>query len=212
MHRRRWLLILVLLCVTVVGFVVVERLTSSEGRRVGIVGDSITAGNVQHLEKVIGPRFKLMVVARNGLRTEEMIGPAQSIAGVNFDQVIINLGSNDVAKKVPVDQAAANLRRLVAIFTGARCIHLVNINAQMTFFGAKPEETAALHAQVIALNDQIKTIAKDTKRVSIIDWNAIVAKKGTGITFDSVHPTPAGEALLAEAYSDALHGCRRQFL
>lgn len=202
MRRRSLLGVAIVLVLAVIAYVVVDRLTSSEGRRVAIIGDSITAGNAQDLVNVIGPHFKLTLRAKAGLRTDEMIGQAQEIAGMKFDQVIINLGTNDVVQNVPTAQAIGNLRRLVAIFSGARCIHIVNVNAQMKAFGAaRPQATD--------LDNQIKALSHDTSRVDVIDWNAIVTKHGNGITIDTVHPTPAGEQLLAHAYSDALEGCRR---
>ena len=58
-------------------------------------------------------------------------------------------------------------------------------------------------------NAKLREIAARRLNTHVIDWNQIVADHVADgiISEDSVHPTPAGVKLLADAYVGALRDC-----
>jgi len=172
-----------------------------------IVGDSITALGRDQLMRTLGPGYSLAIDGHSGFRVAEQLPAARRLAGGNPEQVVINLGTNDVGTEVPPDQAAASLAEMVALFPDARCIHLVTINESMGIptLSLGPERAAAL-------NDRIRALAATDPRIRIVDWAQMVRDyevvHGPGsATVDTVHPTLGAQQALVDGYQASLASC-----
>jgi len=135
---------------------------------------------------------------------------AQQISAQKSDQVIINLGTNDVLQELTVDTSMASLQQMVDLFKGSKCIHLVNINEHMLSFTTG--KSVADGAE--RFNAGLQDLAKADGRISIVDWagasgDSLDTKNPptSSLTFDSVHPTTQGDIELNKLYANALDGC-----
>ena len=184
--------------------------SSGPEESVAIVGDSITAFDQTALNEQLGGDFELVITGNYGKTVDQVMPEAEVVAQRDYDQVIINLGTNDVLQDLPVDQSMAALRQMIELFGDARCIHLVNINEHMLEPLSKESTTAAAQRfnaaqqQVVDADDQL----------SVLDWNAVAAGSlndedppWSTLTEDSVHPTPEGNTRLNDLYRDALDRC-----
>ena len=174
---------------------------------VAIVGDSITEQGTSVLTEDLTGGWRLRVDGRSGYTISQQVPAAQSLAARDPHQVIINLGTNDVIRAADLDQSAAILRQLVALFDGATCIHLVNINEGIVIGGL------SFAPQAAQLNRDMVGIAADDPRVDVLDWSAAVradtdvSHQDDPLLKDTVHPTPRGQHVLAGLYADALAAC-----
>jgi hypothetical protein len=87
-------------------------------------------------------------------------------------------------------------------------VHLVTVNEEMVA-PAVPD----LAARARRLNAGLRKLASEHPRVSIIDWNGLVAdyvragQPDGQLTTDSVHPSDVGKSKLARTYRNALNAC-----
>lgn len=175
-----------------------------EKPRVLVLGDSITNHGQRPLRDTIGPVYALSIEGQDNFRIDQQVPVAERWATRPFEQVVINLGTNDVVQGWPVDQSAASLQRLVDLFTTARCIHLVTVNESL------PGRTAGTAEHAAELNERIREIAASDPRARVVDWNAIVVEQeaqGVKVTSDGVHPTEDGQQLLVGAYEASINAC-----
>ena len=174
---------------------------------VAIVGDSITEMSDRTVHQVLDPQFHVRIRGRGGYRVEEMEPYAIELATSNPEQVVINLGTNDVLKNWPLDKSVSALDRMVKEFSGARCIHLVTINQWIT-----NEADPGVRARAIVFNFAVRKIAAD-QHLDVIDWNAAIEadlKAGSprgALTSDTIHPNATGQTALAQLYRAALDDC-----
>jgi len=174
---------------------------------VALVGDSITEQSEATLLEELRSTYHVRIRGRGGYRIEEMEPYAIELATTKPEQVVINLGSNDALKSWPVDKSVLALRRLIADFEGARCLHLVTVNESMV-----NDRVPDLSERTAALNAEIRRIAA-SENYNVIDWSRAVSEdlaagspRG-GITSDTIHPTPNGQKVLADLYNAALATC-----
>ena len=177
------------------------------GGSVAIIGDSITSLDAQDAQRQLGDRFDVEVSATFGATVAEMLPAATSIASRDHDQVIINLGTNDVLRGIPTGTSMDALRRMIGLFPSARCIHLTNVNTHMVDRDGAPANRAEAEAFDAALDE----LARSDPRLSVVDWDAAVGRSiadgGAPLTKDSVHPTTEGNAVLNSLYRAALEAC-----
>ena len=170
--------------------------------RVLIVGDSITNLVEDDFRAEPEQDYEYTMRATDGATAAEMLPWAQDVSSIDYEQVILNLGTNDVNEGLPAETTRASIEDMVALFPEADCIHLVNLNEHMMITSVD-----AIHA----VNEQLDELAAADPRIRIIDWDAAVtAHLGSGgdpVLTDTVHPTDAGQALILELYLDALHDC-----
>ncbi len=172
-----------------------------------IIGDSITEQSQSLLLDELQPDSVLKVRGRGGYRIEQMEPYAVEAAAADPEQVIVNLGSNDVLLSWPLDRSVEAYTRLLDYFDDARCVHLVTVNER---FRSSTDEGLAFRA--LLLNNQIRLLAAATG-ARVIDWSAMVAAyEASGspdgpITSDSVHPTELGQKMIADAYRQGLRTC-----
>jgi len=172
-----------------------------------IIGDSITEQAEPLLLDQLQPESVVRVRGRGGYRVDQMEPFAVEAAAAEPEQVIVNLGSNDVLTSWPLDKSVEAYTRLLDYFDDARCIHLVTVNER---FVSASDSSMAFRA--LLLNAQIRALASDAG-ARVIDWSSMVADYDAAgapygpITSDSVHPTELGQRMLADAYDEALRTC-----
>ncbi len=181
---------------------------SSGSPRVVIVGDSITHQSDEEIRAHLADQdVDLTIAAMPGATVEHMLEAVRDRDGGPADQVVINLGTNDVSSQVDPERSEALLAELIDHFADARCIHLVTINERV----ASPQDPGAA-IRVEALNSAIEGhAARDG--VAAIDWNAVLAdppgdlEAGDLLADDGVHTSDIGQEVLADVYIEVLDGC-----
>ena len=173
---------------------------------VALVGDSITEQADATFHAVLEPAYRVRVRGRGGYRIEEMEPYAIETATAKPEQVIINLGTNDVLDNWPVDKSVTALNRMIKDFSGTNCLHLVTINESLF-----NENVPGLSGRAALFNLQLRSIAT-SQGIDVIDWAAAVKADaelhpGDPITSDTVHPTERGHKVLAELYKKSLDAC-----
>lgn len=171
-----------------------------------VIGDSITEQGRPVIEQRIGALRRVIVDGRSGFRVDQQLSTAQRLAAVQPDQVIIELGTNDVLQGWDLDRSADGLRQVVDLFGSSRCIHLVMIDENMPSADGESRERAR------RLNAAMADIASSDGRVHLIDVPSLVERfetvdPGEPYALDGVHPTEAGQSTLVDAYVDALDRC-----
>ncbi len=172
-----------------------------------LVGDSITEQAEPVFHEVLDAKYHVRIRGRGGYRVEEMEPYAIELATTKPEQVVINLGTNDVLQGFPIDKSAQAFSRMIDEFGSARCLHVVTVNQNLL-----NENDPGLPSRALVFNlDMRRLIAGH--RVNVIDWSAAVSAYNDAgapdgpITSDTVHPTEAGRKLLAKLYKEALDGC-----
>jgi hypothetical protein len=174
-----------------------------------MVGDSITHQSRDELhvrldERGISPTIEAIPRATAGLMLER----ARQVGMPRADQVIINVGTNDVVKGLSLDGTLTDIVSLIEMFPEARCTHLVTINGHMVSL-----TDHRLTARTRTLNRALHYLAQELPDVHVIDWAGLLAE-GTDVPLaerllaaDSVHTNAVGRAALADIYVDALDRC-----
>jgi hypothetical protein len=176
-----------------------------ERPRVLVLGDSISDRGQRSFREAVGGGFDLSIDGKASFRTDMMLPAAERWSTRPFEQVVINLGTNDVVQGADVDQSAAMIEQMIDLYPQAVCIHLVTVNESM------PESSGPdVRGQAVAFNERLRAIAANDPRVRIVDWAAIVEEQmaqGIDPTLDGVHPTESTHPLLAEAETESLESC-----
>lgn len=201
---------LVVIPLLVLSLAAVAGCSSGPKDSVAIVGDSITAFDETDLHQQLGGDFDLVITGNYGKTVDQVMPEAEVVAQRDYDQVIINLGTNDVLQDLDVDDSMDALRQMIDLFGDARCIHLVNINEHML----EPLSKTSTSATAQRFNAAQATVIEDDDQLSSIDWNEVAASAlndedpaWSTLTEDSVHPTPEGNTKLNDLYRDALDRC-----
>lgn len=173
------------------------------GNGVALVGDSLTVLVSEQVSADATSDYDISVTASWGVRVDEELDPAADAATRSPDQVIVNIGTNNVLQHHDTTATAEDLSAMLDLFDDASCLHLVTINEHINRLGEDFGPAA------VELNAKIREIAARRLNTHVIDWNQIVTDHAADgiISEDSVHPTPAGVKLLADAYVSALRDC-----
>lgn len=199
--------IVLVIAVVALAVVVVRALGIGEPRPpVALIGDSITANLRKEATRRLGDDYALTIDGRPGYLADQQLTTIENAARFPFDQVVINLGTNDVmTSDHDLTETAAALDAAVTALAGVRCVHLVTVSEQML------DESGDAGARARRLNAAIRDIAARHPNVDVIDWSTIEreaqAERGGPITTDTVHPDEVGNRVLAEAYGEALAAC-----
>lgn len=204
---RRLLVLLVGLALLLAG-ITLDRATTRDGDTVAAIGDSIMLWGEPEMRTTVGAYTKLTVRAQGGRRIDEMLPAARELAASSPIQVLINLGTNDILQRIPLEESVRNLTAMVDLFDSAECIHLVTVNEDIDKEGFRPRDAA------VALNAAMEKLAGDNPTVSLIRWDDMVRdsikrEPPKGFIFDGVHPGPEGQRKLAGAYDRAVDRCGR---
>lgn len=179
-----------------------------------MLGDSITALDTEAMTEVLGDVYRLDISGNFGATTAQVLPEARDMARVSYDQVIINLGTNDVLQGLPAGPAVDNIAQMAAMFESARCVHVVTVNEHMV----DPLTGQFTGQRAATFNEALRSWAESRDRVSVIDWNEVAAQHLNDatpptslLTDDSIHPTDEGNEELNELYADALGDCPPAF-
>lgn len=180
--------------------------------RVLVLGDSITSLDAEALEADLGDEYRFAVSGNFGMTTDQVRPEVEAMTERSFDQVIINLGTNDVLQGESPQHAVDVIAQYVAVFDSARCLHVVTVNEHM----ANQRSGQSTTGGAGQFNEALRTFAESQDRVRVIDWSALAAQSldsseppTSTLTSDSIHPTPEGNRALNGLYSDALGDCAR---
>lgn len=182
----------------------------NEGDSVAVLGDSITTFDESDMTDRLGDTYELVISGNFGKTAAEVMPEAEFLAARSYDQVIINLGTNDVFTGTEVTSSMDTLSTMVSMFADARCVHLVNINENMVEMKSGTPMTEGARA----FNEALDGLAAADERISIIDWAGETADTlndarppYSELTFDSVHLTEQGNKRLNSLYARALRRC-----
>ncbi|MEZ5320607.1 MAG: GDSL-type esterase/lipase family protein [Microthrixaceae bacterium] len=167
-----------------------------------LLGDSITKLIEEQVTRDVGDH-KVAIHADWGLRLDQVVDEADALGSDAPDQVIINLGTNNVLQGYDPVSSVEDLRTIVDAFDGSQCITIVTVNDHMTYRGRD------LSAGAIRFNQGIVELAGSNPRISVLDWNRLLSehRDENPISADTVHPDPTGVRLLAGAYRSAILRC-----
>jgi lysophospholipase L1-like esterase len=171
-----------------------------------VLGDSITDQAQKELNDELGPIYTLSIEGQDNFRLDQQIPAAERWATRPFQQVVINLGTNDAVQGWPTNQSVASLERLVSLYPSARCIHLTTVNERIK----SRSRSADGPTRARAINNAIHALAEVDSRIRIVDWNALMKHSiGTDVelTTDGVHPNEPGQQLLIDGYENSMAKC-----
>jgi lysophospholipase L1-like esterase len=173
---------------------------------VALIGDSITANLESTARGRLGGDYALSVDGRPGFLADQQLPTAVNTARFPFDQVVINLGTNDVMNSDhDLEETTASLGQITGAVAVIRCAHLVTVSEEMV------NDTGDAGPRARRLNDAIRAIAAEHPNVRVIDWATIERdyerEHGETITTDTVHPNDVGNRVLADAYGASLATC-----
>lgn len=173
------------------------------GNSIVLLGDSLTVLVHERFAADTDGTYDVKMSATWGLRIDEELDVAARVAADDPDQVVVNLGTNNVLQRYDSVASAEDLDTLVGQLSDVRCVHIVTVNEHISRLGED------YTAESTALNEAIRTVAARRLNTHVIDWNAILTERGTAdlISEDGVHPNPAGVAALSAAYRDAVDDC-----
>jgi hypothetical protein len=174
-------------------------------KRVLFVGDSITDQARSVLPTSFPSDDTVDVQAVPGRKFAEMLPFALQAAASKPDEVVINLGSNDVLLGETPAVTEPAMASMFDAFANTPCVTLVTVN-QHFIFGSDQG------ARARRINDELRGAAA-AHGWSVVDWNQMVedhiaaGNPGGPITTDSVHPSEAGQRLLIDAERASLDRC-----
>jgi hypothetical protein len=199
-------LVLVLL-VTFIAIVGLRALGIGRHRpAVALIGDSITANLDATAHRELGDDYALTIDGKPGFLVDQQLPAVTNAARFPFDQIIVNLGTNDVmTSDHDLGETSSNLAQIADVLSGVRCVHLVTVSEEMV----NSTNDAGVRAQRV--NDSIRAIASTHPNVRVIDWASLERDyerdHGEIITSDTVHPNDVGNKVLAGAYGESLDAC-----
>jgi hypothetical protein len=173
-----------------------------------LLGDSITEVTSKLVQDSLSGQFNIRIRGRGGYRIEEMEPYAIELATTRPEQVVINLGTNDVLKNWPMAQSIEGINRLLDQFAEVRCVHIVTVNELI----ALPADDQAINQRSLFLNLAIHQIAR-SRNIKVIDWAKNLHTEANAgyprgeLTSDSIHPNGLGRQRLIQLYRDSLRSC-----
>ncbi len=174
---------------------------------VAVVGDSITLVSAPAIDEALGDEHRVEIRAWLGMTADGMLPAVEELAKFNPQVAVVNLGTNDVLKELPLDVTIDRLGLYVDRFVdgGADCVLIVNMNTTMLAGGVTPVEERA-----VQLNGQIVDLASRRPGVVVVDWDAAVrTTEQSGrpsLVPDSVHPSLEGGEELARILREEMLG------
>jgi lysophospholipase L1-like esterase len=173
----------------------------ADGRRVVMIGDSITVASIPLLETAANELgIDLTIDAEIGRRMTVGSQPAagtQALEQINADAsadlYVIALGTNDIGKYQTVDEYAAEIEEVLALVPDDAPV--VWINAYLT---GEPDRSETFNA---ALLDVLGARGNAT----VGRWAAIAAEDGV-LRSDGIHPSEEGVERFTDLVVDEISG------
>jgi lysophospholipase L1-like esterase len=179
------------------------------GDSVVVLGDSITEFGQDHLEDVLGEDYELTVDGVFGARTGDRIESAAAVGATRPDQVVVNLGTNDVVVGTPLDKVRDDFDRMLGLMDSVECVHVVTVGENLVSDGLSLPRAGR------AVNAQIAEITSRHPNAQLLHWErvqqaaALRRDDPQALTFDGIHPDGDGLMVLAEGYAEVLGDCGR---
>lgn len=167
----------------------------SDIHTVAFVGDSITAVSQEALDAGLHYTYHSHYRATPGKRSDEMIEPAKGLVGDNPGQLVINLGTNDLAQNKTPEEIWSNIQKVIDLFPGVKCVHVVTLT------------TTLMQPELAQKAAEFNYLAKQQK-VKIIDWDEYIKNHlDQSLTYDTVHPTRLGADVITHYTKLSLDTC-----
>ena len=167
-------------------------LPASAAASVVYVGDSLGVGTGPYLEDELGD-----VAINNdsdiGRPSGVGVPILQSLIAPGDEVVVFDLGTND--DPANPDALAENLDAARSI-AGGRCMVIATLN--------RPPLNGV---PVDGLNQAVTSFAAADGNVALVDWHARAQADPSLLIDDGVHPSPAGYALRAKLFANAIRSC-----
>jgi lysophospholipase L1-like esterase len=176
------------------------------GPHVTISGDSITELSEGALRTELAPTYSSSILAVPGATMAMMTPYLRDQLESAPDAAVVNLGTNDV---LTVNRDwARSLATIRAAVASQRCVVFVTVNDRVA------DRLAELFVhRPVAIGTQINIVlhamAATSPNVHLVDWKtAVDADAAPGgadvLTVDGIHPSPMGQAWLAQHIHAAL--------
>jgi lysophospholipase L1-like esterase len=168
-------------------------LTQRSGGQVAVIGDSITVLSKPYFARAFGSSGGADVRATSGKRIDQMLPALKAALKAKPRAVVVNLGTNDVLQGQYHPNWRPAFDRMIELLAPKHCVVLTTISSRAW-------SPTALPAEADVINRAITTAAAAHPNFHILDWNALVhSPNGDALLyFDKVHPSPNGQALLAQ--------------
>jgi hypothetical protein len=173
----------------------------------GVVGDSITLQVVDEVRRQATDEWRLDIRPMPGATVGEMLPAVAAVADAGPEQVIINLGTNNVLRSVPIEQTTADLEVMFDLLASVPCVHVVTVHE---YIFSWDEGYLTYRSQPV--NEALVATAQ-ARGAQVVDWTAVLTEARVPLDApeyltDTVHLTEDGITLLAQTYHDALtSGC-----
>jgi hypothetical protein len=183
---------------------------SSARPYVVVVGDSITDIASSSIQSALAPRYRSVLVYRDGQRIDQML-PGLRLALASHQgvsAVVENLGTNDAIQGGRRADWRASWTQLISSTAKIHCVVLTTINPSADVYGRQPVAPA--------INQEIEKLAtSDPSRYKVVDWHGFLqtAWNHHRATFfdyinpELIHELPAGAKWIAEEDRAALADC-----
>ena len=137
-----------------------------------------------------------------GIRVDEQIPTAEEIADRRPDQVVLNLGTNDVVQGRDTATIVEDYATILDTLDDIACVHVVTLNEHM-------KEDPALSARAAEVNVGIRELAAGHDNVSLTEWSQIFAYPADNglLMDDKLHPNEEGAKKLGGAIALMAQNC-----
>lgn len=169
---------------------------------VTLLGDSITSLASLDVTERLKDFDSVKDNAVWGIRVDEQLPTAEEIADRRPDQVVVNLGTNDVVQGRDPAAIVEDYGTLLDILDDITCVHVVTLNEHM-------KDDAALGAAAAQVNDGIRSLAAEHDNVTLTEWSQIFAYPGDNnlLMDDKLHPNEEGAKKLGGAMALMAQSC-----
>ncbi|MGI9578477.1 MAG: SGNH/GDSL hydrolase family protein [Microthrixaceae bacterium] len=176
-----------------------------------VLGDSITEFGQDHLRNALGEEYQLTVDGSFGARTGDRIEVAAAIAATGLNQVVVNLGTNDVVVGTPLDKVRDDMDTLLGHLDAVECVHVVTVGENLVSDGLPLPRAGE------AVNAELADVVSSHPNAQLLYWDRVQAaaavRRGDpqALLHDGIHPDGDGLTVLAEGYRGVLGDCGRPF-
>ncbi len=148
--------------------------------KVFVVGDSLTVGTAPYLQRKLGPKVRsLHIDAQVGRFTGTGINKLRSKQARRADIWVVALGTNDAPS---AKRTKSNVKKVLRL-AGSRKVIWVNV--------VRPGGYGAV-------NRVLRQMDKAKKKLTVLDWAAVVRGKSSLLAGDRVHLTSYGYQIRAK--------------
>ena len=169
------------------------------------IGDSITDIATPPIHTLMDPRYRVDVLAADGMRINQRLSALRSAETHHPDAVVVNLGTNDALQGGAHYPWTKSWQELIAMTKDTPCVVLTTVNLASDVYGHKP-----IASQI---NAKIRNLAAvNPAKYKVADWNGFLQAHRrsdwrTYLRAELIHPTPAGGMEIASLDRSALATC-----